>query len=266
MRAVFLDLDGTLHCSEAGFHPQDLQTLRHLGEQDVLRVIVTGRSLYATRKLLDADFPIDYLIFSSGAGVFNWQSQQLLASHHLTAEQIETIVACCRHLEVDYMLQAAVPENHFFWYEQHSITNADFARRLFVYPGLGQPLAVLPQQCSQALVIARPEDVSHLQACLLQQLPTLSHIRATSPLDKVSAWLEIFPAHVSKAQAAARLCQELGIQTYMAMGNDHNDTDLLAWAQHSFVVSDAPELLTCLYTVVPPPHQAGFSEAMRLWA
>lgn len=266
MRATFLDLDGTLHCSEAGFHPQDLQTLEGLSAQGILRVIVTGRSLYAARKLLTVDFPIDYLIFSSGAGVLNWRSQQLLAQHHLDAEQIATIVACCRHLQADYMLQAAVPENHLFWYEQHSPFNADFLGRLALYPGLGQPLASLPQQCSQALVIAAPENVSDLQACLLQQLPELSHIRATSPLDKVSAWLEIFPAHVSKAQSADRLCQELGIRRHMAIGNDYNDTDLLAWAQQSFVVSDAPESLIQLHTVVPPPHQAGFSEAIRRWA
>ncbi len=266
MRAAFLDLDGTLHCSEAGFHPLDLQTLTQLQTQGVLRVIVTGRSLFAARKLLDADFPIDYLIFSSGAGVLDWQSQQLLAQHHLNAAEIETIVSCCRQLRVDYMLQAAVPENHLFWYEQHSPLNADFERRMVIYPGLGQPLSILPQQCSQALVIVPPEKLETLQACLLQQLPDLSHIRATSPLDKVSAWLEIFPVHVSKAQGAARLCQELGIQSYMAMGNDYNDTDLLEWAQHSFVVSDAPESLIHLHTVVPPPRQAGFSEAVRLWS
>jgi len=168
-------------------------------------------------------------------------------------------------LKADYMLQAPVPENHLFWYEQHSLANLDFARRIQLYPGLGQKLLELPLQCSQALVIAPPNNLKALQSRLQIELPALSHIRSTSPLDKASAWLEIFPAHVSKAQAAERLCQELGIQQHMAIGNDHNDTDLLAWAQHGFVVSDAPVTLLQRHTVVPPPRQAGFSEAIRLW-
>lgn len=272
---IFSDLDGSLHDSQQGFHPQDLQTLQALPQQHILRTIATGRSLYSAQQLLAVDFPIDYLIFSSGAGIMHWPTQKLLYKSHLHAEDIAHLLGFFSAHRLDFFLHGEVPNNHYFWYHRFSAKNDDFEARRVLYEGLSTalPPAFLHLQwqpeslCSQAIIFVSPETTDFYYALLCEHLPHLSIIRSTSPLDGQSGWLEIFPAHVSKSQAAQWLRHELASHhgASMALGNDYNDSDLLAWADTGFVVKSAPESLKAHHTQVSDPREAGFSEAFAHW-
>ena len=74
LQMVITDLDGTLANPEQKISQADLDTLKRLGEMDIIRVIATGRSLYSAIKILDKNLPIDYLLFSSGAGILSWKT------------------------------------------------------------------------------------------------------------------------------------------------------------------------------------------------
>ena len=63
------DLDGTLLRSDRTFAAADLAGLRRLGELSVIRVVATGRSMFSFERIRPAGLPIDYVIFSSGAGI-----------------------------------------------------------------------------------------------------------------------------------------------------------------------------------------------------
>lgn len=52
-------------------------------QHNVVRVAVTGRSLYAVRKVIAPKYPLDYVVFSSGAGVMCWRTQKLLEEHNI---------------------------------------------------------------------------------------------------------------------------------------------------------------------------------------
>lgn len=266
IQAVFCDLDGSLHCSQAGFHPLDLKSLKELGQQGITRVIATGRNLYSACLVLEPDFPIDYLVFASGAGILNWQTRELMIKHQLRAEQTQILLRTLQQLQLDFMLHAPLPDNHHFWYQQYSTSNLDFDSRMARYPSFGQALdwQKLPESISQALVVCSAEQTLETWEKLQKHLPGFSLVRATSPLDGQSGWLEIFPAQVSKAQAAQWLCEQLNIHSHLAFGNDYNDSDLLAWAAYSFVVSSAPAELSSQYPQVAEPAQAGFSQALQL--
>ena len=56
---VVSDLDGTLLDSSARLSPRNRSTLQSLGDQGVVRVVATGRSLHSARLVLDDGFPID---------------------------------------------------------------------------------------------------------------------------------------------------------------------------------------------------------------
>jgi HAD superfamily hydrolase (TIGR01484 family) len=264
--AVFTDLDGSLHHADAGFHPEDYQALIKLGQQGIPRTIVTGRSLYSARKVLTLDFPIDYLIFSSGAGIFDWSSQTLLQSNGFTDTEFHDAQKCLNRFELDYMLHAAVPDNHHLWYKQYSQTNPDFEARLALYQEFATPIQDIlsEQNYSQFLVLVPSEATESTYHRLLDALP-LSIIRATSPLDFESGWLEVFPAHVSKSQSSEWLCSQFAWEHTMALGNDYNDLDLLHWADWGFATVYAPELLKQHFDLVNCPSQGGFSQAVDKW-
>jgi hydroxymethylpyrimidine pyrophosphatase-like HAD family hydrolase len=68
-RGLFVtDLDGTLLRSDRTFAQSDLKALHRLGELHIIRVIATGRSIFSFNTVVDSALPIDYVIFSTGAG------------------------------------------------------------------------------------------------------------------------------------------------------------------------------------------------------
>lgn len=269
---VVTDLDGTLMRSDRTVGPRDLETLDALGRAGVVRVVATGRSLYSAQLALEADFPIDYLIFSTGAGVVDWASKSLLTRAALDERSIDTAVAAIEAIGLGFMLHAAVPDNHHFLYRRPSKrdTVADFERRLERYKEYAEVWAQgapAPVQASQLVAIAH-ETHNEAFPALVEALPELKVVRATSPFDGRSRWLEIFPAGVSKAHAAAWVALRCGVLRgrTVSVGNDYNDEDLLDWTASAFVVANAPEDLRDRYQNVRSNDEHGFTAAVEAWA
>jgi hydroxymethylpyrimidine pyrophosphatase-like HAD family hydrolase len=117
-------------------------------------------------------------------------------------------------------------------------------------------LAVLPSPGAPAVA----EALSGL-------LAGYSVIRATSPIDGDSLWLEVFPAGVSKSPACAALARDAGIapRDVLAIGNDYNDQDVLRWAGTSFVTGNAPDELRAEFPVVAANDHGGVAQAVKRW-
>lgn len=268
---VITDLDGTLLRSDCTFSPTDLATLEYLGQRQIVRVIATGRSLYSLRKVIPETFPIDYTIFSSGAGILDWQTQQLLIAHHLSLPEVTTALNLLIEHNFDFMLHHPIPDNHHFWYYSTGRENPDFLRRYELYRDFAAPWhptgMTIPEKACQFVAIAACPEAFSRYTLIRDQLPGLKVIRATSPLDSASIWIEIFPQTVSKALASAWLADQfhLPYSKLLALGNDYNDLDLLQWAQHSMVVANAPTDLKARYQTVRSNDQDGFTQAVEMW-
>jgi hydroxymethylpyrimidine pyrophosphatase-like HAD family hydrolase len=76
--------------------------------------------------------------------------------------------------------------------------------------------------------------------------------------------MEIFPKGVSKAQGIQDLCTITGIsrENTLSVGNDYNDTEMLDFTQHSYVVDNAPGDLKLKYLISLAHHENGFSHAV----
>jgi hydroxymethylpyrimidine pyrophosphatase-like HAD family hydrolase len=57
-----------------------------------------------------------------------------------------------------------------------------------------------------------------------------------------TAWLDIMPEGVSKASGLATVCEKLGLgrTDVMAVGDGHNDMEMLAWAGVGVAMGQAP--------------------------
>ncbi len=174
-------------------------------------------------------------------------------------------------MQVDFMVHSPVPDNHHFEFHGNRLENSDFSIRCERYGDSCSPMDPKNpgvKRASQFLVIARPdEEPERFHLALQEAFPALSVIRTTSPLDHCSCWIELFPPEVSKAKAAAWLCQRLGIERELslAVGNDYNDLDLLEWCHRCAVVGNAPLELRRSFRVVSDNNSDGFSEAVDRW-
>lgn len=266
IKMVVTDLDGTLLNSAEMVSQNDMQTLKNLGQNGVIRVIATGRSPYSFSKVIPQGFPIDYLIFSSGAGAIEWKENRILYTTQIDSKEVQGIVDELVAHRVDFMVHEPIPTNHRFLYHQSSSTNPDFMRRVQLYSQHCQPYipGIAYNSNATQILVVLPCDVEWFEM-LKKKFPNLKVIRATSPLDGHSIWMEIFRSDVSKAYGINWLCQNLGVKhdELMAIGNDYNDMDMLNYTPHSFMVDNAPDELKRQFRVVRSNNESGFSDAVR---
>ena len=261
------DLDGTLLDNASRLSPRNRAALEALGAAGVVRVVATGRSLYSADQVLSADFPIDYLVFSTGVGTLRWRKRESLWSFHFRDRELRRAIDVLEAADLDYAIHRAPPHNHYFFYRASGAANSDFVRRRERYRDFARPWHpdhLTGLRASQLIVIeaqARPSVYPWLE----EELRDLSVVRTTSPLDHRSRWIEIFPAEVSKSRAAERIRRSHGVDPsrVSAVGNDYNDADLLAWAANAYVVDNAPRDLKAVHTVVASNEEDGFADVAR---
>lgn len=265
-KMVITDLDGTLLNPQHQISDNDLKSLKLLGENKICRVVATGRTLYSARKVLTPDFPIEYLIFSTGAGIINWKSQDIIHTQSLSPAEVTSIANFLFKMKINFSLHKPIPDNHHFTFYQTKNENSDFKRRLKLYEKFARPLNFDIEEFGSAcqFLIIIPEDISIYEK-LRTALPQFNVVRTTSPLDGKSMWIEIFPLTVSKGLAAAWLCERLGCSrdAVIGIGNDYNDLDLLKWTRHSYIMANAPEDLKQKFEVTGSNVNSGFTQMIQ---
>jgi len=266
-KIVFTDLDGTLLRHDYTISGEDLAVLKELGKMNIIRVLATGRSLFSLNGIFENDFPhFDYIIFSCGVGIMDWDTKKILCSHFLLKHEIQRVREALELHNIDYMVHKPVPDNHKFHYQKISTENHDFDRRFSFYKDCGTPLPEegnAIEKASQVLAVIS-EDVEKFEV-IKKLLPDLKVIRTTSPIDHKSLWIEIFPKSVSKGHAAEWLCTHLDIsrEETFSIGNDYNDIDLLDWTAHSYVVENAPDELRNRFKTTASNQCNGFSKVIK---
>ncbi len=270
------DFDGTLHGRSAGITSSDLRALQRLAEEGIARVIATGRSPYSFYSAVKSDFPSDYLIFSSGSGVLKIRSGKVLRHLVFESEQVNRLVRMLVARDADFMVHFPMPLNHHFYYRASSQPGADFLTRLERYRRFASPLppvsALSAEQdgvhwgASQIVAVFPPEN-EEADAVEKAASGDAGVVRATSPLDGRSQWVELYPPGTDKGSALAWLAKRLDVSPGLCLGvgNDYNDLHMLKWCGTSFVVANAPEDLRRRYRTVAPCGESGFCEAVSLW-
>ena len=272
---VATDLDGTLLGSDHTLGSRDAAALERLGRAGVVRVVATGRSLKAAERVLDRAFPIDYLAVSSGAGIVDWRSGQLLVRHAFDAMDARRVAAELARFEVDFMAHDPVPDDHRFRFvrSRSRSRNPDFERRIGRYDEFATPwndgtdspdgVGGVPKACQFVAIIGPGED--DLYERIRSALGEFAVVRATSPLDGRSIWVEVRPGGVGKASAVAWLAARHGLDAgrTAAIGNDYNDCGMLRWSGVAFVVGNAAPELREQYRVVASNDTGGFSDAVK---
>ena len=265
IKAVFTDLDRTLLTNKGTFSEMNLRAMRILLENKIKLIIATGRNILSAKHILTSRHCFDYLMFSSGAGIINWHNKEIIYENHINKQNTEKAIKILLKYDVDFMVHDVIPENHkFYYWVHHSLP--DFKRRIKMYKEYAQPLKLdrSPTKATQLLVVLKQNEEEKFER-IKSELKFVKVIRATSPLDRRSIWLEIFPKNISKGHSAEWLCNELGIEKNktVGVGNDFNDIDLLKMTHLSYVVANSPNELKQQYKVVASNENNGFAEVVR---
>lgn len=260
---IITDLDGTLLNNNREVSLSDMKSLYWLGENKIVRVIATGRSFFSARKVIKDNFPIDYLIFSSGAGIYYWKTKKLIYSQFIPDYEVKQISEILIDHDVDFMIHEIIPENHKFVYHRTKTHNPDFERRIKVYKDFAVELDPETEKYTHAcqIIVVLPNDVNLFDE-IKQKFSDIKIIRTTSPLDGNSIWMEIFPETVSKGHGIDWLCKKLKIaqENTISLGNDYNDIDMLEYTTEKFIVNNAPDDLKKRFPICKSNQESGFTD------
>lgn len=266
---VVTDLDGTLLQTDQSISPRDTETLERLGNLGVCRVAATGRNLYKVRQVLNENSPFDFVIVSSGAGIMDWKSQQLIRAISIPAATTGEIIRFLIGENQNFKVSRELPDNHnFAWWESYDCP--ELTRYVEHHKKFGDAVKIDPDEpyISSQLLMFFPSESNQFELFkekILLAFPELSVIRTTSPLNSDYTWMEIFPNGVSKAHGIEEICRITGIarENTMGIGNDFNDLEMLDFTQHSYVVGNAPEELKIKYLISLAHDKDGFSHAVN---
>lgn len=263
IKIVFTDLDRTLLRDDNTISERTLDSLIFLKQAGIKVVIATGRNIFSAQKVLPAALPIDFLMFSAGCGIIDWKNKEVIYENHLSQEETEKVLNVFRKHKVDFMLHDPIPGNHRFHYVRSRNDNEDFELRLGLYQDFCKELDTKPKIASQFIAIFKPDELKRFET-VKNEIDGLQIIRATSPLDHQSIWLEVFPKGVSKGHSAKWLCNILNInrEKTLGIGNDFNDLDLLRFTSESYVVNNAPDELKNKFSVVDSNQKDGFAQCI----
>ena len=276
LKMVVTDLDGTLLQSDSTISSEDRETLELLGELGICRVAATGRNPFKVRRALKPSDPFDYVICSSGAGIIDWQKQEVIRAINLPEALTSRLILYLISNKYNFKVSDKFPDNHnFFWWKDHECAEID--RYVEHHAKMGHSEEIVPggiYNSSQLLLYFEKQDnlvekqASHFDQVkdeLLNQFPEISIIRTTSPLNENWLWMEIFPNGISKAHGIAEICDLKGIhqtETF-GIGNDFNDLEMLDFTYLSYVVHNSPQELKDKFQISLPHHENGFSHAVR---
>lgn len=270
MKAIITDLDGTILPQGENISEATRYTLKRLGDHNIIRIIATGRTLFAARKFLPDNFPIDYLIFSSGAAIMRWKDKKILSSYHLNRDETQQIAEYLWDYNINFTIQQEIPDNHYFYYTDIYPRHSDYQRRVEKFQEFGtriQNSTEIKTAATQIILILDPMQIRLIEK-IKADLSDYSVIRSTSPFDHKAVWLEIYPHGINKGSTCHELLQQLQLSgtDCAGLGNDYNDVDFLDLCSQAYLVGNAPERLKPYYKSVASDRNNGFTEFIsKVW-
>lgn len=262
IQLIAIDYDGTLAGTDSLVAEDEAEALRLLGEKKVLRVLATGRSIYSAKQVFDASLPLDYMVFSSGVGIMDWKTGNIIHKNLMNESLARQMLRYLLKHDLDFTIHQPAPDNHNCWYHLSKRPNPDFVRRIKRYAPYTKLIDDLPPHAEFSQFIIIVEQEAGWVERIRMHFPGLHVIRTTSPMDHVSTWIEVFPKSVSKGHALEYICSRHGIapEQTMSIGNDYNDLDMLNFTGKSFVMGNAPKALKEKFPVIKPNHSNGVSQ------
>lgn len=274
IRLIALDIDGTLAKAAnepvAEFVSEDLlSSLRHYG---VLVTVATGRAFAGAGPIIAAlsneGAPVTLY---NGAIVTDRRGRTLYHRTAVSASTVAKLVEIAATSQARLLVYNCYPMQQSLIDERgkgimetvvgwapEPIGNLDLNGLPILWQSYGDTKAVT--EATAALFSTHDGNVK----TLLANLTTLADVSITS---SGSGYIEVRPAGVSKAQGLTELIKLLGLDEaeVLAVGDNDNDAEMLAWAGIGVVVANAtPNARAAADYVTARESVHGVIETLRL--
>lgn len=242
---IALDVDGTILPDDKEIHPETRAAIHAVADRGATVVIATGRRWKTAMDVIKPLGAGEYLIQSSGAVVRDIGTAEILFERYIPGDVAREIVDLGRAIGVTGV-----------WYDTPGRT-----RKLYVFGRLGEveSLRMYSSRNLAAFVEADSFDgladamelvffgeeagLRELEANLQQSHSAIVRIMPWTNYAFASLVLEVVSSEVSKGSALAWLAAHLGIarDRILAIGDDVNDQEMIAWAGTGVAMGNASQ-------------------------
>lgn len=239
-KLLFMDIDGTLVDREMTISPRTKQLLQHLLDEKWAVYVATGRKYSAAREIADLVDPRMGVIASNGAVVsFGGQLQttplrpQVIESIYQIAQQQQLALFFFGLEKTFFVDQLPV---YFSKEDQARLARGE--ESLFVQLDTVEKLRQATNEIINGIMIEE-DDPEKLEATKA----ALEEIKELNVSSSHSNNLELIPGSISKA-TAIKIVQDHFSDTaseVIAFGDGNNDLEMLAAADISVAMGNAPE-------------------------
>ena len=274
IRLLALDIDGTLTDPNFQVPARNIAALRAAHEADIEIMLATGRRHdYALPIALELGFPI-WLISSNGALIRSSTGETFFTDRlpaRTAAELIQYMDEFRGHAVLTFDRAANVPGNDSLVLESADELNKTVSRWLEVnrpYIKFVSPLEdALTEDPLQAMYCGRVAFMEGLQRRLTQAefLDKITVLK-TQYDHRDLCILDILNRECSKGHALKRWAQLRGIprEQIMAIGDNHNDLEMLEFAGVAVVMGNASqELKQSRWMVTGSNEESGVAQAVE---
>lgn len=266
IKLVATDLDGTFLKDDRTISPKNMEALRLLGEKKIIRAVATGRNLKKVKEVLNEHVPFDYIVFSSGAGVFDWNLKRYICTQNIVKKSSKKLLHYFIEKKLNFHAFYAAPENHKHWYFRGEKFCEEFERYFSFNNAFASELDTenLPATELCQFLIIIPEDgkvFDEMKSGIEAVCPEIRVVRTSSPITAGYIWIEIFHKSVSKGNGIKQICKlhDINAKDTLGIGNDYNDFDLLDFTGRSFLTENAPVEIKEIYETAPSNENDAFA-------
>ncbi len=225
-----IDVDGTLLNFDGSLSPTVADAVACARDAGIHVVIATGRSMHATLPVCDRlDITGGFAVSSNGAVVVDVPARvpidvatfDATESVRFFADHVPDALLAVEQLGVGYRVTGEFPPGELD----------------------GEITVVTHDELLKAPVTRL---VARLPNGDRQQFFELAHAAGLRGVDYAigyTAWIDFMPRGVSKAHGLATVCEKLSVRQadVLAVGDGHNDIEMLAWAGHGVAMGQAPD-------------------------
>jgi Cof subfamily protein (haloacid dehalogenase superfamily) len=268
MELIVFDLDGTLlnRQSEVSDHTRD--TLRRLGDRRIAYTVATGRTLHASRDLLEGHGFVLPHIYKNGVMIWEPGSGQYSHSNLLTNVEIRRVFGAFMDQGITPFIFTVEPGNRHAVY--HPPLKTDTERELARVFGQERGLELLPvaslpadADITNISALGKREAIEAVEQ-LVQDEDHLVAYAGVAIEGEHLHWVDIHHSAASKGDAVAQLKRDLGVTRVICFGDSDNDLSMFALADESYAPSNAKEEVRAAATAVIGHHdEDGISAFLR---
>jgi Cof subfamily protein (haloacid dehalogenase superfamily) len=268
MELIVFDLDGTLLNRSGKLSKFSQETLAELSRRGIAYTVATGRSLHASRQLLQGQgfrFP---QVFKNGVMIWNPQDDAYTHQSYLNLDEVQHVLEAALVQQLTPFIFTFEAGNRHAIY--HGPLQNDLESMLARQFGEQKDIAIkalahLPAdaEITNISAIGLPPAVGAIEQLVLSEKHLVAYV-GTAWEDANWRWIDIHHIDASKGGAVDILRQRLNLSRVICFGDSDNDLSMFARADEAYAPANAkPEVQAAATAVIGHHDEDGIARFLR---